>query len=66
MQAARPRNTLKQETTLWETTGTPGLYVRRPGGTFYARIPLNGKRSWRSLRGGIGAGKNSLWQESGT
>ena len=41
---------MKQETTRWETTKTPGLYVRQPGGGFYARITLNGKRSWRSLK----------------
>jgi len=28
----------------------PGLYIRQPGGGFYARITLNGKRSWRSLK----------------
>ena len=38
---------MKQETTRWEATDTPGLYVRQPGGGFYARITLNGKRSWR-------------------
>lgn len=41
---------MKQENTRWEATGTPGLYVRQPGGGFYARITLNGKRSWRSLQ----------------
>lgn len=41
---------MKQETTRWEATATPGLYVRQPGGGFYARITLNGKRSWRSLK----------------
>lgn len=40
---------MKQDTTRWEATGTPGLYVRQPGGGFYARITLNGKRTWRSL-----------------
>jgi integrase len=41
---------MKQEPTRWEATTTPGLYVRQPGGGFYARITLNGKRSWRSLK----------------
>lgn len=41
---------MKQTTTRWEATSTPGLYVRQPGGVFYARITLNGKRSWRSLK----------------
>lgn len=41
---------MKQDTTRWEATATPGLYVRQPGGGFYARITLNGKRSWRSLK----------------
>lgn len=41
---------MKQDTTRWEATGTPGLYVQQPGGGFYARISLNGKRSWRSLK----------------
>lgn len=41
-------NAMKQETTRWEATDTSGLYVRQPGGGFYARITLNGKRSWRS------------------
>jgi integrase len=40
---------MKQEATRWESTGTPGLYVRQPGGGFYARITMNGKRTWRSL-----------------
>ena len=40
-------NTMKQETTRWEATAIPGLYVRQPGGGFYARITLDGKRSWR-------------------
>lgn len=40
---------MKQEATKWKPTGTPGLYVREPGGGFYARITLNGKRTWRSL-----------------
>jgi integrase len=41
---------MNKESTRWEATGTPGLYVRQPGGGFYARITLNGKRSWRSLK----------------
>ena len=41
---------MKKDTTRWETTTTPGLYVRQPGGGFYARVTLNGKRSWRSLK----------------
>ena len=41
---------MKQETTLWEATKTPGLYIRRPGAAFYARIILNGKRTFRSLK----------------
>ena len=41
---------MKQEATRWEATDTPGLYVRQPGGGFYARITLDGKRSWRSLK----------------
>lgn len=41
---------MKQITTLWEVTDTPGLYVRRPGAVFYARIILNGKRTFRSLK----------------
>lgn len=41
---------MKQDKTRWEATGTPGLYVRQPGGGYYARITLNGKRSWRSLK----------------
>lgn len=41
---------MNKEITRWEATGTPGLYVRQPGGGFYARITLNGKRSWRSLK----------------
>jgi integrase len=41
---------MKQDTTKWEATDTPGLYVRRPGGGFYARVTINGKRSWRSLK----------------
>lgn len=41
---------MTQRTTRWEATATPGLYVRQPGGGFYARITLNGKRSWRSLK----------------
>ena len=40
---------MKLEPTRWEATSTPGLYVRQPGGGFYARITLDGKRSWRSL-----------------
>ena len=32
-----------------EADRNPGLYVREPGGGFYARITLNGKRTWRSL-----------------
>lgn len=40
---------MKQETTKWEATDTPGLYIRRPGAAFYARITINGKRTWRSL-----------------
>lgn len=40
---------MKQNTTLWESTDTPGLYIRRPGAVFYARISLNGKRTFRSL-----------------
>ena len=32
-----------------EAHRAPGLYVREPGGGFYARITLNGKRTWRSL-----------------
>ena len=39
---------MKNGTTRWETTTTPGLYVRQPGGRFYARVTLNGKRSWRT------------------
>ncbi len=35
--------------TRWEKTKTPGLYVRRPGGTFYSRITIGGKRTFRSL-----------------
>jgi integrase len=41
---------MKQEPTKWEATDTPGLYVRRPGGGFYARLTIDGKRSWRSLK----------------
>lgn len=41
---------MKQDKTRWEPTKTPGLYVRQPGGGFYARVTLNGKRSWRSLQ----------------
>ena len=41
---------MKKEPTIWEATKTPGLYVRQPGGVFYARIYLDGKRSWRSLK----------------
>lgn len=41
---------MKQPATKWEATKTPGLYVRRPGGGYYARVTLNGKRSWRSLK----------------
>lgn len=41
---------MKQDTTKWEATDTPGLYVRRPGGGFYARVTINGKRSWRTLK----------------
>ncbi len=41
---------MKQEATRWEATDTPGLYIRQPGGGFYARITMNGKRSWRSLK----------------
>jgi|GEM_PF-2697235 len=41
---------MKQDATLWETTDTPGLYVRKPGAVFYARITLNGKRTFRSLK----------------
>jgi hypothetical protein len=40
---------MKQAPTKWEATDTPGLYVRKPGGAFYSRITLNGKRTWRSL-----------------
>jgi integrase len=40
---------MKQAPTKWEATDTPGLYIRRPGGAFYSRITLNGKRTWRSL-----------------
>ena len=36
---------MKKDTTRWETTTTPGRYVRQPGGGFYARVTLNGKRS---------------------
>ena len=38
------------ETTGWKPTGTLGLYVREPGGGFYARIRLNGKRTCEVLR----------------
>ncbi len=41
---------MKEEATSWEATDTAGLYVRQPGDGFYARITLNGKRSWRSLK----------------
>ena len=41
---------MNQEPTRWESTTTPGLYIRKPGGGFFARIKLNGKRSWRSLK----------------
>ena len=41
---------MKQDTTKWEATDTPGLYVRKPSGGFYARVTINGKRSWRSLK----------------
>ena len=32
--AAKPHNSMNQEPTQWEATGTPGLYVRQPGGGF--------------------------------
>lgn len=41
---------MKKEATRWEATKVPGLYVRQPGGGFYARVTINGKRSWRSLK----------------
>jgi hypothetical protein len=39
-----------QEPTCWKPTATPGLYVRQPGGGFYARVALDGKRTWWSLK----------------
>jgi integrase len=40
---------MKQGRTIWEATDTPGLYTKRGGKAFYARITLNGKRTWRGL-----------------
>lgn len=41
---------MKEDAPRWEPTGTPGLYVRQPGGGFYARVTVDGKRTWRSLK----------------
>lgn len=41
---------MSKQDTQWEPTKTPGLYVRRPGRGYYARVTLNGKRTFRSLK----------------
>lgn len=44
------RNAARKTETVWEKTSTSGLYTRKGREGFFARITINGKRTFRSLK----------------